>query len=113
MGFNKELKTLSIKQKLAMHYVSKESKLTRVGERYGETMDVHGAGAQRSDPKTNQSSGKASNFVERLDQDGDSRVSGSEFHGPPAHFNHFDSNRDGYITQDEAPKGPPPRGRDL
>jgi len=33
MGFNKELKTLSIKQKLAMHYVSKESKLTRIGDK--------------------------------------------------------------------------------
>ncbi len=33
MGFNKELKTLSIKQKLAMNYVSKESKLTRIGDK--------------------------------------------------------------------------------
>jgi len=33
MGLNKELKNLSIKQKLAMHYVSKESKLTRIGDK--------------------------------------------------------------------------------
>ncbi len=165
-----------------------------MGQMHGQTMDVHGAGAQRSDPKTGQpalghgpqgdavriknyvrlvrggdviptssnepgdqtqypfvstidkgyeadtsqgaqsnsglsrqpgrsnSSGQSpprgqkskgpggKNFVERLDQDGDSRVSRSEFHGPPAHFNRFDSNRDGYITRDEAPKGPPPKG---
>ena len=33
MGMNKELKGLSIKQKLAMNYVSKESKLTRIGDK--------------------------------------------------------------------------------
>ncbi|NNL43134.1 MAG: hypothetical protein HKO79_11660 [Desulfobacterales bacterium] len=33
MGMNKELKELSIKQKLAMNYVSKESKLTRIGNK--------------------------------------------------------------------------------
>ncbi|MBW2564848.1 MAG: radical SAM protein [Deltaproteobacteria bacterium] len=33
MGMNKELKKLSIKQKLAMNYVSKESKLTKIGDK--------------------------------------------------------------------------------
>ena len=33
MGMNQELKKLSVKQKLAMHYVSKESKLTRIGDK--------------------------------------------------------------------------------
>jgi MoaA/NifB/PqqE/SkfB family radical SAM enzyme len=33
MGMNKELKKLSIKQKLALNYVSKESKLTRIDEK--------------------------------------------------------------------------------
>ncbi|MEN8211727.1 MAG: radical SAM protein [Thermodesulfobacteriota bacterium] len=33
MGMNKELKKLSIKQKLAMNYVSKESKLTQIGSK--------------------------------------------------------------------------------
>lgn len=33
MGLNKELSSLSIKQKLAMKYVSKESKLTRIGNK--------------------------------------------------------------------------------
>ena len=33
MGMNKELKRLSLKQKLALNYVSKESKLTRIGDK--------------------------------------------------------------------------------
>ncbi len=33
MGMNKELKPLSIKQKLAMNYVSKESKLTKINDK--------------------------------------------------------------------------------
>ncbi|MBW1868431.1 MAG: radical SAM protein [Deltaproteobacteria bacterium] len=33
MGRNKEIKKLSIRQKLAMNYVSKESKLTRIGDK--------------------------------------------------------------------------------
>ncbi|HCY86518.1 MAG TPA: DUF1566 domain-containing protein [Desulfobacteraceae bacterium] len=47
-------------------------------------------------------------FVSRLDRDGDNRVSRSEFDGPPNHFSRFDRNNDGYLTEDEAPKGPPP-----
>ncbi|MBW1812730.1 MAG: radical SAM protein, partial [Deltaproteobacteria bacterium] len=33
MGMNKELKGLSLKQKLALNYVSKESKLTKIGSK--------------------------------------------------------------------------------
>ncbi len=47
-------------------------------------------------------------FIERLDRDGDGRVSRSEFDGPPNRFDSFDTNHDGYISRDEAPKGPPP-----
>ena len=47
-------------------------------------------------------------FVERLDRDGDGRVSKDEFDGPEEHFGHFDRNGDGYIDADEAPTGPPP-----
>jgi hypothetical protein len=152
-----------------------------MGKMHGQVMDVHGAGAQRSDPKSGENSigrgpqgdarhgrnfvrlvrggeavlspapaaapsayptvvrvdpgygagggrpdtsgrsGPAMNgynnlrggmqgFVGRLDRDGDNRVSASEFDGPPDHFTRFDRNNDGYIAQDEAPKGPPPRG---
>lgn len=48
-------------------------------------------------------------FVARLDTDGDGKVSREEFDGPPEHFPQFDRNRDGFITEEEAPKGPPPR----
>ena len=50
-------------------------------------------------------------FVERLDRNGDGKVSRDEFDGPPEHFGHFDRNGDGYITEDEAAQGPPPRRR--
>lgn len=47
-------------------------------------------------------------FVERLDRDRDGRVSRSEFDGPKDRFGFHDTNNDGYLTEDEAPKGPPP-----
>lgn len=172
-----------------------------IGQMQGRTMDVHGAGAQRSDPKTGNSflghgpqgdavrvnnyvrcvrggdtavatphavndpnrypnnvarlriSGKATGgaeamggrqpgygpessgvdggpgglpgpggnlggadgggvpgFISHLDRDGDGRVSRSEFDGPPVRFDFHDRNRDGYISEEEAPQGPPPGG---
>jgi len=147
-----------------------------IGSMNGRTMDVHGAGAQRSDPKTGQavlgmgpqgdarrvqnfvrcvrggnvaveagnvksepsdsdhypakitisdnlpgdssprpqysnssqmqngrSVGNSEMFVKRLDKDGDSRVSRSEFDGPTDRFDLHDANHDGYLTEDEAP----------
>ncbi|MFC1452104.1 hypothetical protein ACFLSJ_02015 [Verrucomicrobiota bacterium] len=51
----------------------------------------------------------AADFIERLDKDGDGKVSRDEFDGPGEHFTASDKNEDGYITEDEAPTGPPPR----
>ncbi len=144
-----------------------------LGKMRGRIMDVHGAGAQRSDPKTGSATSrgpqgdmvrvknyirlvrggsvKTSNrtlsvdkskypynvtvsqgnsqggqrdsrgpsgsapggsaFVQRLDKNGDGKISRSEFDGPPDRFDYHDSNKDGYLSQDEAPKGPPPGGR--
>jgi len=142
-----------------------------IGKMRGKVMDVHGAGAQRSDPKTGnpaighgpqgdarrvnnfvrcvrggsvkirtrapsqdkskypdnikrsentnpkgqrgstERSGPPSGgrgFVERLDRDGDGKVSRSEFDGPKDRFGFHDKNNDGYLSEDEAPKGPPP-----
>ncbi len=47
-------------------------------------------------------------FVRRLDRDGDGKVSRQEFDGPGEHFQRLDKNRDGYLSSDEAPQGPPP-----
>jgi hypothetical protein len=53
--------------------------------------------------------GEDPNFVKHFDRDGDGKVSRAEFLGPAHHFDHFDRNRDGYLTDSEAP--PPPPGR--
>ena len=115
-----------------------------LGFMHNEWMDVHGAGAQRSDPKTGDESelpkghgpqgdvqrinnyvrlvrgGTAepnsrgpkvevkpdqqrSGFVERLDSDGDGRVSRTEFDGPAGHFDLLDENGDGFLSESEAP----------
>jgi hypothetical protein len=47
--------------------------------------------------------------MRREDRNGDGKVSRDEFRGPPEHFDRFDRNKDGYLTEDEAPRGPPPR----
>jgi len=50
-------------------------------------------------------------FIKRLDKDKDGKVSKAEFDGPPFHFTQFDKNQDGFLSEDEAPKGPPARPR--
>ncbi|MCP4376709.1 MAG: hypothetical protein GY794_11110 [bacterium] len=52
--------------------------------------------------------GQMPSFVKRLDKNGDGKVSKSEFDGPSRHFSVLDKNSDGYLSEDEAPKGPPP-----
>ncbi|MCP5005277.1 MAG: DUF1566 domain-containing protein [Planctomycetes bacterium] len=143
-----------------------------LGKMHGSIIDVHGSGAQRSDPKTGISMSRGpqgdmirvinyvrcvrsgvfnlatgaskeniskysdsenknqagnqkrqrysegrhsspsdkSRFVMRLDRDGDGKISRSEFDGPKDRFGYHDRNNDGYITEDEAPKAPPPGG---
>ena len=49
-------------------------------------------------------------FVKRLDRDNDGKISRSEFDGPKGRFGFLDKNGDGYLSEDEAPKGPPPSG---
>ncbi len=132
------------------------------GRRGGDhqLLDVHGAGSQRSDPKSGDASkfplgrgpqgdvigidnmvrpvrggqadlqkigpeleskaarpsrgrnevnnsGQANrlSFVKRLDRDGDGRVSRREFDGPPVAFDRHDSNKDGYLSDNEMSKG--------
>ncbi len=50
-------------------------------------------------------------FIQRLDKDKDGKVSLKEFDGPKHHFLILDADRDGFISQKEAPKHPPLRRR--
>ena len=50
-------------------------------------------------------------FVRRLDEDGDGKVSRREFDGPPDQFDVLDRNRDGSLSDNEAPRRPPPGAR--
>jgi hypothetical protein len=47
-------------------------------------------------------------FVTRLDKDNDNLVSAEEFDGPSEIFIELDVNGDGFLSEDEAPTGPPP-----
>lgn len=55
--------------------------------------------------------GKApkSRFINRLDLNKDGKVSKEEFDGPKQRFGHMDKNGDGFISEEEAPTGPPKR----
>lgn len=48
---------------------------------------------------------------QQVDIDQDGKVSMSEFRGPDHHFKEFDKNNDGFLTEEEFPKGPPPGPR--
>ena len=50
-------------------------------------------------------------FVKQFDKDNDGRVSRGEFTGSVRAFNRLDKNNNGYIDENEAPEGPPPRKR--
>ncbi len=71
-----------------------------------------GQGAQGGPPQqgSDTDSGAKPGFVSRFDADGDGQVSSTEFTGPAEHFTRLDANSDGYISEDEAPSGPPPQG---
>ena len=134
-----------------------------MGKMRGTVMDVHGAGAQRSDPKVGDerfhgpqgdatrsnnyvlcvrggnietekyknnllkypnkliikksssiiqsnkrlSQNRRFDFVSRLDKNMDNKVSRDEFDGPAHRFDFHDENQDGYLSEDEAPRGLP------
>lgn len=54
-------------------------------------------------PQAGNPTGSPTGFVKRLDRDGDGKVSRREFDGPPRAFDRHDRNRDGYLSEDEAP----------
>ncbi len=66
-------------------------------------------GGMRPPQRSSGSVGGHPSFVDRLDRNGDEKVSRSEFDGPSDRFDDHDRNGDGYITEDETPQSPPPR----
>jgi len=52
-----------------------------------------------------------SRFMKRADRNGDGKVSKAEFRGPDEHFDDLDKDGDGFISEEEAPTGPPPNKR--
>jgi hypothetical protein len=69
-----------------------------------------GAAIAKPDGRAERRPPTGADFVARLDKDDDQKISADEFDGPAEHFTQFDKDRDGYISEEEAPKGPPPRG---
>jgi hypothetical protein len=53
--------------------------------------------------------GPSGGFMKKEDQNRDGKVTRAEFRGPTPDFDRLDKNGDGYITEDEAPSGPPPQ----
>ncbi len=69
-------------------------------------------GSKNARPSQQPGRDPGARFIQRLDSNGDGKVSKREFDGPMHHFGHMDRNGDGYLDTSEAPKGPPPgRGR--
>jgi predicted outer membrane repeat protein len=71
-----------------------------------DLLQIAPAGAKPATPTTRSSS----RFIQRLDKDGDGKVSRSEFDGPKDRFGDWDKNGDGFVTEDEAPTGAPRMG---
>lgn len=78
------------------------------GRQGGGQQGGPGMGDDQQAQKPQEGSG-STDFVTRLDTDGDGKVSSSEFDGPSDHFTQLDTNSDGFIGSDEAPAGRPPR----
>ena len=77
-------------------------------DRQGMQGPPQGQQGQQGSPRNSSGQGPSgADFVQRLDKDGDGKVSKQEFDGPAEHFTKFDKNKDGYISAAEAPQGPP------
>jgi len=61
--------------------------------------------------QTGREDGSGGGFMKLADRDGDGKVAKNEFRGPAEHSDFLDENSDGYITEDEAPTGPPANNR--
>ena len=78
----------------------------------GVTLRTEGPAVEAT-PQAQEPGGRGAEhpFMRREDRNGDGKVSREEFRGPPEHFDRFDRNKDGHLTEDEAPDGPPPGRR--
>ncbi|UPR37437.1 DUF1566 domain-containing protein [Vibrio cyclitrophicus] len=71
------------------------------------TRDASVSSQVRSGSQThNHNKNQSNKFINRLDKNGDGKVSSSEFKAGTKRFNHLDKNKDGYITVNEAPTAP-------
>lgn len=52
-------------------------------------------------------------FIADFDKNNDGKVSKDEFPGPEEHFTRLDTDQDGYLSAEEAPKGPPAHKRGM
>ncbi len=68
-------------------------------------------GGMRPDAGGRSADAFVKHFVQRLDRDGDGRISRAEFDGPSDRFGFHDGNGDGYLTEEELRQAPPPPPR--
>ncbi len=92
-------------------YTIKIADNTTTSQPTNQIQNMPQQGQQSSSGGQNRPSFNGKGFIDRLDQDGDGKVSKSEFDGPSHHFSQLDRNNDGYISEDESPTGPPSRGK--
>ena len=80
----------------------------------GPTIEKNQSSSRRSrtggetQRRTEREGGPDGGFMKRADRNNDGQVSKAKFRGPSQHFARLDKNSDGFITEDEAPTGPPP-----
>lgn len=72
-----------------------------------ETPEIEKTKPQNSPASSNQKPRQSGGFMRRSDSNKDGKVSRDEFTGPANRFDRLDKDGDGFITQSEAPQGPP------
>lgn len=76
----------------------------------GQRPDGPPPDGQRPDSQRPDGPPPGMDLMARLDSNEDGKISKKEFDGPSEHFSMFDQNSNGFLTEDELPDNPPPRG---